>query len=90
MEKNRQTRNVARADFLNAVSGEVDRAYQKHGDDQWGRHEFYGVLREELDEVWDAIKDDLPMDHLMTEIVQLAGVCLRYVETGDRYNFVGK
>ena len=30
------------------------------------------------------------MDHLMTEIVQLAGVCLRYVETGDRYNFVGK
>jgi hypothetical protein len=71
--------------FLKRVAAELDRAYSKHGRDPWGRHEFYGVLKEEVDELWDAIKSDLPMEDVLSEVAQIACVCLRYVETGDRY-----
>jgi len=63
----------------------LEKAYEKHGDAPWSRHEFYGILKEEFDEVWDAIKDDEPIENLMKEILQVAGVCMRYLETGDRY-----
>lgn len=78
---NEKTRQI----FWECVIAEVDRAYKKHGRDLWGRHEFYGVLKEEVDEVWDAIKTDAPQDSLTAEIIQVAAMCLRYLETGDRY-----
>ncbi|GEM_PF-6253003 len=62
-----------------------DRAYAKHGREQWGRHEFYAILEEELDEVWENIKKDKPQTELVEEILQVAAVALRYLETGDRY-----
>ena len=73
-----------RAEFLAKVSKETDRAIAKHGDNQWNRHEFYGILLEEVDEVWDAIKRNLPQEHLEDELLQVACVCLRYFETRDR------
>lgn len=36
-------------------------------------------------ELWGAIKDDEPDDRLLEEIIQVAAMCFRYVETGDRY-----
>jgi len=74
-----------REQFLKAMVYELDRAYQKHGSDPWGRHEFYGVLKEEVDEIWDAIKRDEPVENLLKEVMQAAAVCLRYAETTDRY-----
>lgn len=74
-----------RARFFEDVTAELDHAYAKHGADLWGRHEFYGVLAEEVDEVWDAIKKDLPLDDVYKEAVQVAAMCLRFFETGDRY-----
>lgn len=71
--------------FLEAVRDEVDYAVGKHGNDSWGRHEFYGVLKEEVDELWDAIKCDAPQWEVLAEALQVAAVCLRYAETGDRY-----
>ena len=76
---------TVREAFWLLVSTEVDRAYGKHGSDLWGRHEFYAVMKEEVDEVWEAIKANAPNDVLLKEIVQVAAMCLRYVETGDRY-----
>ena len=67
------------------IADELARAYAKHGSEKWGRHEFYGVLMEEVDEAWDDIKDDMPSDQLRKEIIQIAAVCIRYLETGDRY-----
>jgi hypothetical protein len=64
---------------------ELSRAYAKHGQAQWSRHEFYGILKEEIDEVWEAIKRDLPTADLEEEMVQVAAMCLRYFETRDRY-----
>lgn len=70
---------------LELIRSELDRAYKKHGNAPWGRHEFYGILLEEVDELWDAIKGDHPIELVLAETVQVAAVCVRYLETGDRY-----
>lgn len=85
MTNNPDIDTSARADFLARIVSEADRAYLKHGDEQWGRHEFYGVIAEEFDEMWDDIKSDAPQEDLEKEIVQVAAMCLRYLETRDRY-----
>lgn len=46
----------------------------------------YGILLEEVDEVWKDIKRDAPSEELLAEIVQAAAMCIRYCETGNRYN----
>jgi NTP pyrophosphatase (non-canonical NTP hydrolase) len=74
-----------RAQFIVGVLAELDHAYTKHGADPWGRHEFAAVLREEVDELWDAIKQDNPIEEVLKEAMQIACVCLRYAETRDRY-----
>lgn len=71
--------------FAKAVSDEVKRAEAKHGTEQWGRHEFYGILAEEVDEVLDNIKANESQKSLEKEIIQVAAVCLRYLQTRDRY-----
>lgn len=69
------------------VRRELDHAYAKHGTEQWGRHEFYAILKEEVDELWDAIKADEPLDRVRAEAIQVAAMPVRYLETGDRYGW---
>lgn len=71
--------------FATAVRRELEHAYAKHGRDAWSRHELYGVLMEEIDEIWDCIRSDDSTDNLLREMAQVACVLRRYVETGDRY-----
>lgn len=40
-------------DFQEAVRRELAHAYSKHGRDPWSRHEFYAVLLEEVEELWE-------------------------------------
>ncbi len=68
-----------------AITYELERAYAKHGRAQWGRHEFYAILKEEVDELWDDIKSDEPQAKLEKEAIQIAAMVFRYLETGDRY-----
>ena len=70
-----------RAEFIALIVAELENAYQKHGAAEWNRHEFYGVLKEEVDELWDAIKRNDPEDELVIEAAQVAAMCIRYVET---------
>lgn len=74
-----------RSAFIAAMEDELSRAYAKHGEGQWGRHEMYGILKEEVDELWDDIKRDAPLEDVVVELVQVAAMCLRYYEQGDRY-----
>lgn len=71
--------------WYSEIDAELQRAYDKHGREQWGRHEFYAIMREEVDELWDAIKDDEPQDRVREEAIQIAAIVVRYLETGDRY-----
>lgn len=77
--------------FIKKISDEVVYAVQKHGDARWSRHEFYGILKEEVDELWKAIKRNHTQDLLEEELIQVAAVCMRYFTTGDRRhgNFTG-
>lgn len=74
-----------RAGLFDRISAELTRAYGKHGAEPWGRHEFYAILLEEVDELWEAIKRDEPQERVEAELVQVAAMCFRYFETGDRY-----
>jgi NTP pyrophosphatase (non-canonical NTP hydrolase) len=71
--------------FIDAIDRRLQQAYATHGCEPWGRHEFYGVLKEEVDELWDAIKADEPMEAVFDEMLDVAVVLVRYVECGDRY-----
>lgn len=70
-----------RTEFVALMFAEMDKAYRKHGYAPWRRHEFYGILKEEVDELWDVIKADGPECDLDAEMLQVAMVCLRYFET---------
>ena len=83
-------RDRRRERLTQAVGEELDRAYEKHGTGQWGRHEFFAILKEEVDELWDAIKQDAPFDEVCLELRQVIAMCFRYYETGDRYEFDAK
>jgi NTP pyrophosphatase (non-canonical NTP hydrolase) len=74
-----------RDELFAQIGAELDHAYAKHGRDPWGRHEFYAILKEEVDELWDAIKADAPQADVRAELTQVAAMCFRYFETGDRY-----
>lgn len=67
------------------VEKELTNAYAKHGSDQWGRHEFYAILLEEVDELWNTIKGDESDECLVAELAQVIAMCFRFIETGDRY-----
>lgn len=71
----------ARRAALAAVEAEVKRSYIVHGIPLWGRHEAWAIIKEELDEVWDAVKADDPPESLLKELIQTAAMCIRYIET---------
>jgi NTP pyrophosphatase (non-canonical NTP hydrolase) len=88
-EQRARTQDSERERMFARISAELDRAYAKHGRDPWGRHEFYAILLEEVDELWDAVKRDLPQEEVVKELTQVAAMCFRYIETGDRYRALG-
>lgn len=79
------TRTDRAIDLFSYISKELGRAYAKHGAELWGRHEFYGVLKEEFKELEDAIFNDHTMERVLEEAAQVAAVVFRYYESGDRY-----
>ncbi len=76
--------------FLEHVEAELAAAYEKHGREKWSRHEFAAILREEFEELWDAVKTDSPLTDVVAEAAQVVAVCIRFVETGDRYHREGR
>lgn len=81
LEQNPTPKETPRQNFFRAVSRELDGAYKKHGDRVWTRHEFYAILKEEVDELWDAIKKDAPIEEIEKEMIQVSAMPLRFYET---------
>ena len=77
-----------RALMLRSIEQELSRAYRLHGSLPWSRHEFHSIIREEFEEMWDAIKEDRPHEEVLLEAMQVAAMVFRYWETGER--FAGK
>lgn len=74
---------MPRQQLIDAIESELDRAYLKHGRAPWSRHEFYAILLEEVDELWDTIKHDEPRDRIRSELIQVAAMCFRFWETSS-------
>ena len=73
-----------REQLMQRVAKELDCAYAKYGTAPWSRHEFYAILKEEVDELWDDVKADAHQDQVETELVHVAAMCFRYFETVPR------
>lgn len=71
--------------ILQVIYKEVERSYKLHGCPRWGRHEAYAIILEELDEVKQAVFDDLPFVEVYKELIQVAAMCVRYIETEPRF-----
>ena len=76
---------ITRTEIIELIENELERAYAKHGKEPWGRHEWYAILKEEVDELWSLIKRDGPDLYVIEEAIQVAAMVVRYIETGDRY-----
>jgi NTP pyrophosphatase (non-canonical NTP hydrolase) len=66
--------------FLKAVLDEYERANEKY-DQFTNNHEGYGVIKEEVDELWDEIKKNKglkPNRWMKEEAVQVAAMCLKF------------
>jgi hypothetical protein len=63
----------------NKAIAEIQRAQQKHGSFPfYSTHQGYGVLLEEVDEMWDEIRRD-NLELSIKEAIQVAAMALRYV-----------
>lgn len=62
---------------LQEIANEFVRARMKHGPMR-GAHEGYAVLLEEVDELWDEIKANNPVN-ARKEIIQVAAMALAYL-----------
>ena len=72
--------------MFEALEDRLNHAYDKHGCEPWSRHEFFGILKEEVDELWEDIKCDCDQRFVLDELLDIVCVCFRYFETPDRYN----
>lgn len=63
---------------LNEVYDELKSATEKFGPFRVP-HEGYAVILEELDELWDAIKDNQKFPEHRKECIQIAAMAIRYV-----------
>lgn len=70
--------------FLDQVYDEMEAAVDEHGEPSTHRHHFYAVLLEEVEELWDEIKQDGPSESLRKELVQVVGVCLNFIAAGGQ------
>lgn len=78
-------KKMNRTYIFERISRELDRAYAKHGKAEWSRHEFYGIMTEEYIETQKEIfkGGEVPFDEIAMEkeIIQLASMCVRFLET---------
>lgn len=88
MERKLEARNSL-PNILTDVAEEVERS-EKHGSKFASLHEAYAVMAEEMDEVWDITKmkkRDRGMNKLRDELIQVAAMAVKAVQSLD--NFVG-
>ncbi len=67
------------AGVVDEVVAELERATNLHGP-MSSPHEGYAVLQEEVDELWEEVKDrDLDQRRLRAEAIQVAAMAIRFI-----------
>ena len=65
-------------EWINKIQTEFESATKKFGKFN-STHEGYAVLKEEVDELWDAIKGNVSKNFLEEEAIQVAAMALRFL-----------
>jgi len=66
--------------IINDVRDEIERARVKHPA-YHSAHEGYAVILEELDELWDEVKQrDQSIDRMREEAIQVAATAIRFIQ----------
>jgi hypothetical protein len=74
---------MAPDEYLEAIKNEYERATRLHGPFN-SPHEGYGVLKEEVDELWDDIKNNRNAQS-REEAIQVAAMCLRFLMDSEKW-----
>lgn len=77
LKKERQSDMVNAGNYLTEMVNELKRATQKFGAFN-SAHEGYAIIKEEVDELWDAIKKN-DLDHARKEAIQVGAMALRFL-----------
>lgn len=72
--------NYINQSVISEIDIELKRAKGKFPLDFHSTHEGYGVLKEEVDELWDVIKSDGPKNRLRSESIQVAAMAIRIIQ----------
>ena len=64
--------------FQKLILAEFEDATQKFGKFN-SKHEGYAIIKEELDELWDAIKKNELQEQIRREAIQIAAMALRFL-----------
>lgn len=67
--------------FIDRVASELSKALEKHGKEAWSRHQAYGIIKEEFDEFWEAIRHDAQDEELLHELSHVSAMCQRFADT---------
>lgn len=73
--------------ILSDIADEVIRTTEIHGEFA-SAHECYGVLLEEVDELWDIVKQkqkNRSREALRLELVQIAAMAIKGIESIDKF-----
>ena len=73
--------------FVAEVLEEVDNATKQHGGFA-SAHEMYAVLQEEVDEVWDIVKQkrkNRSREELRKELIQVAAMAIKAIKSMDKF-----
>lgn len=69
--------------YLEQVHDEIDRAASLYSP-MLSNHEAYGIIKEEVDEMWDAIKSN-STKNARKEAVQVAAMAVRYLIDSEKW-----
>ena len=75
---------ATQADYIAQVHAELVRAQTKHPTPMRSTHEGYGILLEEVDEMFDAIKGN-DLTAARKEAVQVAAMAVRFLVDSEKF-----
>lgn len=69
--------------YLNQIYDELNRATRRYGP-MTSPHEAYGIIKEEVDEMWDEIKQNNYL-RARDEALQVAAMCVRFLVDSEEW-----
>ena len=71
-----------RKDIFYNITQDIDHILRRpYGVAPWSKHEFYGILLESVDTLWEMLKNKAPDSMIEAQAIHVAAVIASYLET---------